>query len=102
MAIPASSNPHALSVSQAVALDLLADGMPADEIEQRTVITPHTPYELAVRENVPAPHGTIEGYGVHQARNEKPCTECAPLQPRIEARARAKQRKAEAELAYQR
>ncbi|MCX4598299.1 hypothetical protein OG819_55165 [Streptomyces sp. NBC_01549] len=99
MAIPTPSS--ALTVSQAVALDLLADGMPADEIEKRTEITPDTLYHLAVQQNVPAPHGTIEGYGVHQARTEKPCKECAPLQPRVEARARAQQRKAEAALAFQ-
>ncbi|MGW2827217.1 hypothetical protein ACWC24_40535 [Streptomyces sp. NPDC001443] len=101
MAIPAPSHPHALTVSQALALDLLAGGMSADEIEKRTEITPDTLYHLAVQENVPAPHGTIEGYGVHQARNEKPCKKCATLQPRVEARARAQQRKAEAALAYQ-
>ena len=75
--------------------------MPANEIEKRTEITPDTLYHLAVQQNVPAPHGTIEGYGVHEARNEKPCEKCAPLQPRVEARARAQQRKAEAALACQ-
>ncbi|KMS74237.1 hypothetical protein ACM01_15080 [Streptomyces viridochromogenes] len=98
MAIPATpASPLALTTAQAVALHLLADGFTADDIRLRTEIVPEDLYRLAALHNVPGPHGTIEGFGCHRAVNEPPCEQCAPLEARFEAQARARQRIADAE-----
>ncbi|MDG9709713.1 hypothetical protein [Streptomyces sp. DH10] len=98
MAISASpAHPPALTTAEALALDLLADGFSADDIRLRTEIAPDDLYRLAALHNVPAPHGTVEGFGCHRARRELPCEQCAPLEARFEAQARARQRIADAE-----
>ncbi|MFR0367622.1 hypothetical protein [Streptomyces sp. MCC20] len=96
MAIPATpANP--LDLTTAVALHLLGAGFPADDIKLRTDIAPDDLYRLAALHNVPGPHGTVEGFGCHRARRESPCEQCAPLEGRFEAQARARQRIADAE-----
>ena len=102
MAIPVTpAIPPALTTAQALALDLMADGFGDDDITMRTEIEPEDLYQLAAQHNVPAPHGTVEGVGCHQARDEPPCEQCGPFEGRFDAKARARQRVAEAERAYQ-
>lgn len=102
MAISATPEiPPALTTAQALALDLMADGFADDDITVRTEIEPEDLYRLAAQHNVPAPHGTVEGVGCHQARDEPSCEQCVPFEGRFHAKARARQRVAEAERAYQ-
>ncbi|MEU0896883.1 hypothetical protein [Streptomyces massasporeus] len=98
MAIPSDpATPPALTIAQALALDLMADGFSAGDIRLRTEIAPIDLYRLAALHNVPAPHGTVEGFGCHWARHEASCAQCAPFEARFDAQERARQRIADAE-----
>ncbi len=88
-----SSQPPPITASQAVALSLLRHGFTERSIQMRTDVAPANLYRLAVLHDITAPHGTIEGYGCHEARGEDACLGCETAHGRAQARDLARQRK---------
>lgn len=89
-AISPSRSP--LTLPQAVALSLLRDGYTAHSIKRRTGTDTPLLYTLAVQHGIQAPHGTLEGGAIHDARGEERCEPCEKVAARQQAREYARHR----------